>query len=198
MSCVRSNPFHTERDPSIQWSYLRWAYNEYTRIAGRPDTPPYTYRYWSARYGYGTSVTDPPHRPRQSVLSELYFELRLVGYIWMGFEEFRSRILSGSIYKPRWVPGDRYPHGKGFRRRQKYQGGGEPKELTEDELYRRETGLYRDKARRNRRTRPRKKWAKKFSNRGFRHYEKRLLQVGKEIELFSVKRKDWFDPWDWD
>jgi hypothetical protein len=43
-----------------------------------------------------------------------------------------------------------------------------------------------------------KTWAKKYSNRCFRRYEKNEMSHERYGDLFVSKRKDYFDPWMWD
>jgi hypothetical protein len=64
--------------------------------------------------------------------------------------------------------------------------------------WRKERGIDRDKARGRRRHWGPRTWAKRTSNKCFRHYENQMVHIGNHEKLFTGKRKDYFDPWMWD
>lgn len=74
------------------------------------------------------------------------------------------------------------------------------KEETNDKAWREYKQINRDKSKSGNRYRYEKvkKWCKTVSNKSYRRHEKALIQGDQWDKLHSKKRKDFFDPWDWD
>lgn len=74
------------------------------------------------------------------------------------------------------------------------------KEETNDKAWREYKQINRDKSKSGNRYRYEKvkKWCKTISNKSYRRHEKALIQGEQWDQLHSKKRKDFFDPWDWD
>jgi hypothetical protein len=85
-------------------------------------------------------------------------------------------------------------HGTDFRQKLKFQNHGcEKKSLSEKEKWRRECGLYRDKARSGQHSSNHKKFGKKEFNDKHRARERRLIETGRYDELTAKLNKPWLD-----
>jgi len=164
-------------------------------------------------YGWFPAYRRPEAKDHR-LIAWIYKLGRAHGVLRMDYQQFAERLhprddygqkYYGSRWRSHWCRRNRgrrhhtwYDcHGVGFREKIGLRVTAK-KEVSADELQRREWKRKKSKYKRPRWSCGHKTWAKHYSNRCFRRYERREIQKGRYDNLFMSKRKDYFDPWDWD
>ena len=195
-------PFVRKWDGHDHAHFLKWAFDQCHLNL-------YFYKHWRESHeNYKKRVAEE----RYSKLGKLYRLGRFLHVLDVDYETFDRKMGEGTSYRAAygsygWRFGyrrgktykDFYPR-KGAHYRQKIPLRiTEKKTVSPEEQQKREWKASKGKRRRNCwRSCNRKTYAKLVSNRCYRRYEKREIQAERYENIFKEKRKDYFDPWDWD
>jgi len=200
-------PFIRQWDGYDHIHFINWAYRYYHRIKTGNSSYSIALRPW-VQHGY------VPRERLAQTAARLFKVGRLHHVLDVNFETFWRRIdpegwvtprdaYSHKVHKRPSAYKDFYPRdGAHFRQKVPLRVV-EKKVVSEKEQSRRDwrekKGVNRDKANHGwRYGTGRKTWAKQYSNKCFRRYESQMLHHERYEDLFMGKRKDYFDPWDWD
>jgi hypothetical protein len=201
-----NQPFARQWDGHDHAHFIRWAHNRFKAAY---------ISCWRNRWESSETHLKRQAEARYAVLHKLYRVGKLHRVLDTDYPTF-DRKMGDCFYRSggpgtydyrygwrKWGYDDHYPrHGAHFRCKVPLRIT-EKKVLSEEESqhreWRRKKGIDRDKANHGYRYGDRRKsWAKILSNRSFRRHERHLLVNENYADLFKTKRKDYFDPWDWD
>lgn len=165
------------------------------------------YWWWIDEQKKSTNFYDLDRQETKDFLEGLYWEGMLYGLVTMSFDEFfrkasvtfwSSVALGNRVKNSGWF----HRHQVDFRQRMSFRRRGHQKKVLglEEEnrkAWREYKGFQRDRIR-NHSYGQRKKFAKEFSNRSYRAWERKVMARG-DYELLEKKApKNFFDPWFWD
>lgn len=203
-------PFARQWDGYDHYHFIVWANHYYRAI--RNGT--YFHAFGSRHLG---SHSRASRWDMWDTAARLYYAGKRHYVLDLDFESFWQKLDPIELHRYNWLHGSAYSRKIDFKKASYgdyYPRKGahyrckvplrisEKKYLSETEQQKREwkelKGITRDKANRWHYGGGRKTWAKNNSNRCFRRYEKREIQAERYENLFMGKRKDYFDPWDWD